>query len=664
MRKLHANLAFHEPPKWALLERQLIELIDEAVEPLLARYVRPDGTMLWPTTETHTGIDALDDMYESFFNWPLFYILGGHEKFKQLSKKEFDAITEQFSRYDSGTGHKMVEKEYEQGYDWFHQGEGYTMFYHMGLMDPNDPKIKERAIRYAGLFLNEDPEAINYDPVHRTIPYPHSGSKGATDRNFKVHFSGWHYVDWMKHYGLHYQDVPGVRTLDDLKHEEGALAMGKAIVERASRGDIPLNLLATSMVANAYLHTGDPKYKAWVKEYVDAWVDRAKQNGGLIPDNVGLNGIIGEHTGGKWYGGWYGWTWPHGWVSIGQGVGVAAQNALLLERDSAYIEFLRSQMTIMNEKAIVGDDGTRYLPNKFGDPGWHGYVTSNILLEDDGKTVVYKDGAFEFTPIEPFYPTHLWYMSMQETDHELLKSLRNYAKPDYNQIRYFRNKDQAGHDYCWVSYLDGEYPSYPEEILTYNLTQVYQRLSFMRSDTEDPASYRDDYVQIRNTVTLEGLLQLTLGAPSPLYNGGLLMARLRYYDADAKRPGLPPDVAALVEKLEDERTIVKLVNLHPTQPRNVILQAGAFGEHQFTDVTYTVFGSAANDGSELGALTTMEKLPSGLYNPIAAKITEKVDGKWLCVAIELGSHTTLELGMARFVNDPSYQEPWGEHNAG
>ncbi|REE86530.1 hypothetical protein A8990_110140 [Paenibacillus taihuensis] len=657
MLKLRANLAFYEPPKWALLERQLITLMNEAVEPLIERYIRPDGTMLWPTTDNHTGIDALDDMYESFFNWPLYYVLGGHEKFKELSKKEFDAITVQFARYDSGTGHKMVEKEYEQGYDWFHQGEGYTMFYHMGLMDPSDATIRERAMKYAGLFLNEDPEVINYDEEHHMIPYPHSGSMGATDRNFKVHFSGWHYADWMRNYGLHFQDVPGVGSFEDLKHEAGAMAMGQAIVERCSQGDIPLNLLATSMVTNAYLHTGDTKYKKWVKSYVDAWIERTQRNGGLIPDNVGLNGEIGEHNGGKWYGGWYGWTWPHGWLSVGQGVGVAAQNALLLERDPAYAEFLRSQLTIMNEKAIV-QDGTRYVPYKFGEPGWYGYHTKSVLLEDDGKTVLWKDGAFEFMPIEPVYPTHLWYMSMEETDHELLKSLRNYAKPDWNHIEYYRNKDQAGHDYAWTSYLAGEFEDYPEQILNYNMAQVYHRINFMRTDAEDPARYKDDYFQIRNTVTLEGLLQLTLGAPSPLYNGGLLMARLRYFDADARRPGLPADVAALVEKVEADRTVVKLVNLHPTQRRSLVVQAGAFGEHQFTDVAYTVFGATADDGSQLGAATTLEKLPDGLYNSKASQESAVVNDKWLLVELEPGCHTTLELGTKRYVNEPSYQEPW------
>lgn len=670
MLKIKANLPFYEPPEWALLERRLIDLMNDAVDPLVAGYIRSDGEIKWPTKENHTGIDALDDMYESFFNWPLFYVIGGHEKFKELAHKEFEAITKQFARYDTGTGYKMIEKEYEQGYDWFHQGEGYTMFYHMGLMDPSHAKMKERALRYAGFFLNEDTEAINFDEERILIPYPHSGSKGATDRNFHGHRDGWHYAEWMKFYGLQFQDLPEVQTLEDLKTELGAKAMGRAIADRMSRGDIPLNLLATSMVTNAYLHSGDPKYKAWVKAYVDAWIERTRNNGGIIPDNVGLNGIIGEHNGGNWYGGWYGWTWPHGWLSIGQGVGVAAENALLLLGDREYLGFLRSQIAALDERAVEVE-GTRYVPYKHGSPGWYDFdmqandvlyedLTSSVAFKKENKSWLWKEGWFEFQPIEPCFPMHLWYMSMEEKDRSYLKKLRNHAKPDWDHIQFLRMKDQGGHEYAWAHYLEGEYSNYPVEILKFNLAQAYQRVDIMRMDTEDPSQYRDDYLQIRNPITLEGLLQLTLGAPSPLYNGGLLMARLRYYDVDAKRPGLPLDVAALVETLEENRTVVTLLNLHPTQQRRIIIQGGAFGEHRFTTVCYSKRVLREGDGSSLSGSTTMEKMPSSLASPLGTFQSEEVNGKWLLVELEPGCQTTLELGMERFALDPSYEEPWND----
>ena len=103
-------------------------------------------------------------------------------------------------------------------------------------------------------------------------------------------------------------------------------------VERQGVGDAVVNLAATTLAANAYLLTGEEKYKAWVREYVDAWIARTAENDGIVPDNVGLSGEIGEHIEGKWYGSYYGWSWPHGWHSVGQVVGIAAQNAALLWR--------------------------------------------------------------------------------------------------------------------------------------------------------------------------------------------------------------------------------------------------------------------------------------------------------------------------------------------
>jgi hypothetical protein len=69
-----------------------------------------------------------------------------------------------------------------------------------------------------------------------------------------------------------------------------------------------LNLAATGLASNAYMLTGDKKYKNWVLEYVGAWKQRTDANGGNIPTNIGLNGQVGGEYGGKWYKGTYGWN--------------------------------------------------------------------------------------------------------------------------------------------------------------------------------------------------------------------------------------------------------------------------------------------------------------------------------------------------------------------
>jgi hypothetical protein len=86
--------------------------------------------------------------------------------------------------------------------------------------------------------------------------------------------------------------------------------------ERMSRGDVAPNLALTSLVTNAWLLTGEERYRRWVLDYVEVWMKRTRANGGLLPDNVGLSGQVGEYTGGRWYGGLYGWTWPHGFYNL------------------------------------------------------------------------------------------------------------------------------------------------------------------------------------------------------------------------------------------------------------------------------------------------------------------------------------------------------------
>lgn len=619
---IKADKPFAEPPVWALLQRTLIGLMNEAADLYIEKYVNEDGTIKWPTSEDHVGVDALDDAYESFHNWPLLYLAGGDRKFLDISQKEFDAITKQFTRYDTGHGHPIVVKEYEQGYDWFHQGEGYIFFYYLGLADPGHARNKERTQAFAGFYLNEDPDAINYDPALNIVTSPHPGSMGPGGRNFERHYNPRRYESWMQWFGLPFHDLPGVESVDDLKREGPASTLGNAMVERMSQGDVVVNLAITSLMTHAYLWTGDDKYKSWVKKYVDGWIERRDRNGGVVPDNVGLNGQVGEYTGGKWYGGYYGWTWPHGWLSVGPALVMAAENAALLFSDRKYLDLPRSQIDMLIAKGEMQETGF-HVPFKYGDQGW-----------------------FEYRQLEAFHMTHLWHMSMDKADVARLELSRNVVAEDWKNVLPYRTKDQGGHDHAWVAYLHGEYEAYPEDILRHNIAQVYKRMDFMNKDQEDPSTYNDSYLQARNPVTVEGLLQLTMGAPLPMYNGGLLAARLRYYDSELKRPGLPQDVAALVRSLDEQCAVVEFVNVSLSSPRELIVQAGAYGEHRFTRVSCT-----ATRGEQPGPYLT------GIPD---IRHTESFDvmERWIKLVIEPGAWIELCLYMDLGVLPPSYEEPW------
>ena len=121
---------------------------------------------------------------------------------------------------------------------------------------------------------------------------------------------------------------------------------------------------------------------------------------------------------------------------------------------------------------------------------------------------------------------------------------------------------------------------------------------------------------------------LMFGALVPSREGGLLNARLRYFDPARKRAGIPLDVAALVSELGDRRTVVTLVNVSPTTPREVIVQAGGYGEHQLETVEY-------------GGRTVA------------------VNANQVTVQLAPGAGAKLTLAMRRYVNKPVVAFPWG-----
>lgn len=643
MLKLTATAPCVMPPTWAVLERRLLDVMDQAVYPFLEKYTRPDGTLIWSDT-WYNSRDGADDFYESSFNWPLAYLLGGGDHLLALGQRQWDAITEQL------TGFGLVHKEYEFGYDQFHQAESYIYFYFLCLADPENPRNRARAQRFAGLYLNEEPDAPNYDPAHNIIRAAHNGSGGPrwgfTDGDPSY---GW--AAGMRTYGLPYSDVPGIAHYDDLKDPAKARRMGEVMAERMGRGDVATNLLVTSLIANAYMLTGDGKYRDWITTYVDGWIARAQANGGLLPDNVGLNGQVGELMGGKWYGGLYGWTWPHGYYNIGMAATVAGTTAYALTRNPAYLDLPRSQYDLIAGLGEMRD--TRELEMSLRHH-WIGALSDDELAQMDPVTWVapyrYGDeGWFDYQPLSPIYPTAIWNVTQEDADWARIEQIRQHEPIDWRSVKSFRTKEESGHERPWLRYLAGDNPDYPERALQAAYGAVCRRLALIAADDKDLTQVNIHHWQELNPVVTETLVQLTLGAPQIIYNGGLLFCPLRYFDADRRRPGLPLDVAALVESVSATRVTVTLVNLSPLAARSLIVQAGGFAEHRFTDVTYDLLTSEYPGSQHRYAAAPVTTTP----------VNAPVEGTWLGVELPPATTMRLELGMARFVNDPTYAlPPW------
>ncbi len=294
---------------------------------------------------------------------------------------------------------------------------------------------------------------------------------------------------------------------------------------------------------NADALTGEEKYRKGILDYVDAWVDGMGANNGIIPSNVGLDGTIGGEAGGKWYGGVYGWGFtvydpaskkPANRNMSQQGF-LGFMNAYLLTGNDKYLQPWRRQMEIINAQGR-DENGTMTYPTMYGDEGWYAFTAG----ANDRQAM----------PI--------WYLSQRLEDQQKVAT--------------------DG----WVQYLSGNGAQYPVQRLRGDLESLRSKVAAMRSDTTTPDTRLADDPLMHTPPVVGGLVQLMLGGLPPNRNASPLFARLRYFDPVERRPGIPRDVGALVEKMSTGDVQLNLVNTNPLEERIVTIQAGGYGEHQFT----------------------------------------------------------------------------------
>ena len=638
MMRVQATTPISKPVDWAAWQRRLLSAMDQSVQPFLDHFTRADGEFIW---DDEWGGGSPDDFYEPFFNWPLVYMMGGGDHLLALAERQWEAVTRQLTRL--GT----VYKEYGIREDQMHQSEWDVFFYHLSLADPEQARRRERARRFAGFYLNEDPEAQNYDFEHQIVLSGLNGSKGPyyAPLEQRANQSYNPLGGSMEVYSLPFFDLEGIDSVQDLADPDKARRMGQALFDRWRVGDTPTNLSITSLVANAFLLTGEEKYREWVVEYTDAWVARARANDGLLPDNVGHSGQVGEYCAGKWYGGRYGWTFPHGFLTLQKATLDAAASAFLLTRDKDYLELPRRQMDRILELGEMRDVRGEEMS---GSERWQSQFRAMDRHETFLVPYRYGDGGwFDWQPISPVYMVALWNLSMDDGDWERMERVRQQEAFDWDEVFPFHNKEDSGHEPPWVRFLAGENPAYPERMLQASHQLVCRRAAQVREDKDVGTRHHIHHWQWGNPVSSEALIQQTLGGPQPNYNGGLLHVRQRYFAAERRRPGLPEDVGALVENLTADRAVVRLVNLSPVAGRSLVLQAGAFGEHRFGAVKYQA--RTSEYPGWLGGY-------AGTYAAPPLAVEERsavVDATRMQVDLPPGTEVLLDLETRRYVNDPA-----------
>ena len=170
-------------------------------------------------------------------------------------------------------------------------------------------------------------------------------------------------------------------------------------------------------------------------------------------------------------------------------------------------------------------------------------------------------------------------------------------------------------------------PRYPDALQA-DLNAMTARLARMRADQTTAAERLADNMMDFNPAAVDALIRLTLGGLPPGRDGGLLNARVRYFDPARKRAGLPADVAALVSRLTATSTELTLINLSGSSRRTVIVQGGAYGEHRIESVTLKDKTSRVHDRS-------------------------------FSVTLEPGTGAVLSLEILRYAETPSVRFPKG-----
>ena len=509
-------------PHWALLQRQLLAALPEAVEAFHARYFDERGYLLcYPRWG---ALDGPDDAAENVTGWTELYALGGPERLLDLYRHGIEGHLRQYTEartVECPLGRDgMYYREFPTSFDSVHNAEGFHGLFQQGLAEPWDPAYRTRMRRYAGLYLGEDAGAPNYDPERRLIRSVMTGSRGPVLRTTTP-------VDWggdpFECEGR-FTPLRWHRTWDDyVRH---------FTPYRDVAGDTPCNLIVTTIVLNAYLCTGERKYRDWIVDYADAWVERTRRNGGVIPSHVGLDGAIGGA--GRWWGAVYGWDHRAFFRTLAPyGFG----NALLVSGDQRYVDVWRGVIDAVNAQAREIDGVLQY-PQKHGADGWYEFTPQP-----------YDHGALE-----------VFYWSMRERDRALAR--------------------RAG---GWAAYLCGGAPDYPVSALQGELEATRERMQRMREDRTTPDTRLSESPNGMNPgAGIWRLVELMLGGLPSRHIGAAWHTRLRYFDPDRGRAGIPEDVASLVDSMSEDEVSVTLVNVSPVRRHALVMQAGAYAEHQFT----------------------------------------------------------------------------------
>jgi hypothetical protein len=274
--------------------------------------------------------------------------------------------------------------------------------------------------------------------------------------------------------------------------------------------------------------------------------------------------------------------------------------------DQKYVDILRRQIdNIYAQKKVV--DGVTLYPQMYGEKG---EKTGPPRFEWKGEDLYWTEEKLTEPKWYHFTPNALIPQCMEVY-------LYSMDRRDYGRVK----------EVDWIRFLEGEDPDYPVRALKAGFAEVQEDSRRLRNDPTTPDTRLPDWPMRFNrygaTLALNRLM-------SGAYLHGMIYnqhARFRYFDPERARSGIPESVAALVTAMDKEKTTLVLVNTSQTRAHEVIVQTGAYGEHQCSRVVV--------DG---------ESYP--------------VDHRYFSVRLEPGAGSELIVYADRYVNRPTLALPW------
>lgn len=570
-----------EAPSWAQKQRRLLELNEELARVFEEAYLTSEGHIR-VEMEHGGGLFAPDDVLETLYKLPMHYALGGGEDTWRVFWKTWRGTTEQ------GTEMDLYVNELPKYLDWHHNGEHLEGFWLGALCAPHDEQYRRLALKYASLWDGSEREHQNYDPENKIIPSILHGGAGPQFNPTVADWHGGELDEDAREFWSHWLDC-----------DHGG----------------PVNLVTTNFGTNAFMLTGDEHWREVTMEYIDAWRRRAEENNGIIPSIVNRDGEVPE----QWWDGVMGWDFKQfgGLFFVSSGPRAAWGNAALLTGDTSYWDTTRKLSDVLwKERSRLEKDlgwgrkkGDWDVPRYYnGDKRWHGAleraagVYSSILA-------------------------NMWLSTMKVEDLG-----RVLERQSISGAAGHATWQEGGYEPEWIKYLVGQNPDWPDRALNRVIEATENDIQQVREELEKPVEERKGKNWPRHWGWVGPLVNQMSGAPVPLWHGQLHMARFRYFDPDRRRPGIPEDCAALVESLGDDTATVVLVNIGD-KPRTILVQNGAYAEHQCLSVT-----------------------------PEGGKEVE-VGGSVFAVRLAPGAGERLEVRSERFVNTPTLSLPWKRGDA-